>query len=196
MADLMEHLIQPSSQESYSSSQAAPATAAPPTTEHQPHQDQHDSSTIAALQAAGLDVQNVESYLSNPETSRLLKAASAPTAWPTFAEGSVAPVQLGPARSSQCISELTQIAQQRGLQAHFDFDEPQRQRFTGALRLGTHVVRLPDGVTFGSKREAKEALAAEGLEVLRRLPAAAAPGGGQAGLEGGEENWVGKLVGA
>lgn len=70
-------------------------------------------------------------------------------------------------------------------------------RFSVVLRVGESVIS-PGGegegdVTFGSKREAKEAVAAKGVEVLKDVPVpGAGPGGAGAPAE---ENWVGKLAG-
>lgn len=62
--------------------------------------------------------------------------------------------------------------------------------------MGASVVTLggEGEVTFGSKREAKEAIAAKGVEVIRDM---AVPGSGPsgAGAAGAEENWVGRLAG-
>lgn len=67
-------------------------------------------------------------------------------------------------------------------------------RFTTVLRFGESVISPGGGgegeVTFGSKREAKEAVAAKGVEVLSDVPV---PGGGAGAAA--EENWVGKLAG-
>ncbi|KAI9876999.1 MAG: hypothetical protein M1830_005065 [Pleopsidium flavum] len=217
MADLLQHLRPPNSQESFHSTRetfddpsatpdaqyhSSPAASS----SHAPAVNQ-DNTTIAALQAAGLSVHDVNSYLNDPENERLLaetskrhkglnNKAKTPSTTTTTAgvEGAptttTEPVQLGSPKTSHHISRLNHLCQERGLRPVFDFDEPEPQKFTAVVRFG-ELVFTTEGKVFESKREAKEAVAAQGMRVLEDVPV---PGAG-AGVGGGEgENWVGMLA--
>ncbi len=152
---------------------------------------------------------DVASYLHDPENERLLAAASRAhkgvnnnnnppsTNTSTGAGGmgisiSPEPVQIGNPKTSHYVTQLTQLCQERALRPAFDFDEPEAQRFGAVVRFGEVVVMTERGETFASKREAKEAVAAKGVQVLKDVPV---PGPGGTKGAGPEENWVGKLAG-
>ena len=220
MADLIQYLVPPSSQESYHSTHETfhDAEDDRATQYNTPAPDnrslaatttsKQENTTIAALQAAGLSVQDVNSYLADPENERLLAETSSKkrkggnskennnnAAAGTSTGGSVLlpePVQLGNPKSAHHIVQLLHLCQERGLRPIYDIDEPTPQRFIVVLRFGEFVVSMGEDVTFESKREAKEAAAAKGVELLKDVPI---PGSGGAKGSGTEENWVGKLVG-
>lgn len=199
MADLLGHLISPSSQESQhfarQSLDGHSGDEAP---------TNKDDSTIADLQAAGLNVHDVASYLNDPENERLLAEASKKkkanpnpnnnnnsTSTSTQAP-TVSPVQIGTPKTSHHVPHLNHLCQERGLQPTFSFEEPQPQRFSVVLRFGDHVV-TKEGQLYASKREAKEGVAVEGVRVVEGIPIP-----GPSGVKGGgagEENWIGKLAG-
>jgi len=240
-ADLFQTLIIKRSQDSFHSLPDTSQDAShkrdlsPPPDRQSPSQaptskTKQDDTTIAALQAAGLSVQDVNTYLNDPENATVLASAKRrkgttvspnPTTTtngnPNSNHHLIAnistitdfpvpePVQLGNPQSSYHVAQLNHLCQERGLRPIFEFAEPTAQRFSVVLRLGEVVVTLGgdgEGVghgagnaTFGSKRGAKEAVAAKGLEVLKDMPVPgteAGPGGAGAGAE---ENWVGKLAG-
>lgn len=240
-ADLLQTLIIKRSQDSFHSLPDTSQDASnkrdlsPPPDRQSPSQaptskTKQDNTTIAALQAAGLSVQDVNTYLNDPENATVLASAkrrkgTTASANPTTTNGNPnlnphlianistimdtpvpEPVQLGNPQTSYHVAQLNHLCQERGLRPIFEFAEPTAQRFSVVLRFGEVVVTLGgdregerqgDGnATFGSKRGAKEAVAAKGIEVLKEMPvpgsATAALGGAGAGAE---ENWVGKLAG-
>ncbi len=234
MADLLEHLIPPpaSSHESFQptpemchdthtatsqAQHAAPPLQALPGLTPTSTTSTSDNSTIAALQAAGLTVSDVATYLQDPENARLLaetgskkrkaasnQAADASPTKPTTTTTTTAlpvpePVQIGGPKTSHNVARLNHLCQERGLIPVFDFVEPTAQRFRATLRFGEHVVAFEEGAMFGSKKEAKEAVAARGLDIIADIPLPRAGGGagisGPGGVKEREENWVGKLAG-
>lgn len=195
MADLLSSLITPShdnsSQESFHS-----VSSQPPSHEDtimtETTIDAHDS----ALQAAGLQIYEVDSYLTTPDNAsslrnRAAKGKKTPSSKPAQRSSeSGEPVSLG-SKTSHYVSALNQICQAKGYLPLFEIDgDTSIAEFGGVLRLGDVTVASDE--RWHSKKEAKEALAEKGMETAIGLKAkekVAVSG------EGEEKNWVGMLLG-
>ncbi len=195
MADLLESLILPnSSQESFHSLTEHPSTSSPKdfSVDHDSATSQTSSqSQSSALQAAGLPIYGVETYLAAPENAALLHRApdrkNAPTKQP---EPENQPVSLG-SKSTHHTTALNLLCQQKGLVLDFQIDgDASNTNFGGLLKIGDETIAGDE--RWHSKKEAREALAemafetAKNMEAKRKEP-------GTSGVK--DKNWIGMLQG-
>ena len=201
MADLLESLItrSRSSQESFHSSYSEVQPTSPV-----PDQDttmEDTAQRTISSRAQGPDaVHDVDAFLNESANRVLLDSAtknklqSEPTKSSTPAPSSfpIEPVQLGAPKSSHHVTLLYQICQDRGYTPVFHVEESAQgsQRFGGMLIVGRETVTLD--LPEGSKKEARQALAEKGCELVRCLDAKSKPKKDDAVKA---ENWVGKLTG-
>ncbi len=150
----------------------------------------------AAVHAAGLVVHDVEAYLNDPKNKALMastgkKSATGSTHVKHSAVGESfepQPVQLGGAKTSHHVSALNHLCQQRGLVPLFEIVAQEEGGFGGWLRVGNETVVSYE--KWFSKKEAKEALAEKGVEILKSM---GDKGKGPASEED-NKNWVGLLM--
>lgn len=207
MADLLPSLLVPnspsprSSQESFRSfASEHPADA----TVHNSSQPQAKPTTstsstsgtfqASALQAAGLPVYDIESYLNDPKNSALhantgngnkASKKSAPTA-----TNAPEPVSLGTKTSFHTAALNTQC-QSKGFLPLFDLDGSALDGgFTGVLKL--RDITVTSDQRWRSKKEAREGLAEKGLATVQGMDAKKKEPG--APVEPGR-NWIGMLHG-
>lgn len=106
-------------------------------------------------------------------------------------------VPLGKPRTTEHIKHFHELCQQRGIAPAFEFENVDQQRFGVRLSFGDKV--LEEKGPFNSKKEAKEAVAERGLEVVREMVREGAlstdEGGSRGGGEERAENWIGLLLG-
>ena len=201
MADLLESLITTSrsSQESFHSSYSKVQSTSPV-----PDQDTTVGDTAqrtVSSRVQGPDaVHDVDTFL-NESTNQVLldsttknklqsgptkPSAPAPTSFP------IEPVQLGAPKSSHHVTLLYQLCQDRGYTPVFHIEESAQgsQRFGGRLIVGRETITLdfPEG----SKKEARQALAEKGCELVRHMDDKSKPKKDDVVKA---ENWVGKLTG-
>lgn len=190
MADILSSLAAANgSHESFHSTNSHPAVG--DTISQSPGQVQ-----IAALQAAGLPVHDVDTFLNSPENQALLaeavsrKQTSQAKQSSTVGSnsGSSGPVLLGGTKTSHNIKALNEICQRKGLQLEFEIEGDQ-SGFSGWVSVGGENITTDK--KWPSKKEAKEALAGMAMLSAGTLEAKAnaTPGGS------GQENWIGKLLG-
>lgn len=164
MSDLLSSLKTPSSQ----------AAIQP----HESHSGIH-AAAAAAAHPGGLVVHDVDAYLSDSKTLALMGSSSSPQ-----------PVQLGGAKTSHHIAALYQLCQGRGLVPLFEIEAQANGGFGGWLQVGNETIFSSEG--WLSKKEAKEALAEKGFELVKGMDTK-----GKLGVvEGGPKNWIGILQGA
>lgn len=177
MSDLLSSLVIPSPPAAIDTQKESPS-------------DDHQ----ATLQADSLVVHDVEAYLNDPKNKALMASSSKkPSANTTTIYGAPQPVQLGGPKTSHHVPILNHLCQVRNLVPQFEIEIQANGGFGGCLRIGTETVYSHE--KFASKKEAKEALAEKGVELVN---------GGMVGKEKGKEtsseeerkNWVGLLLGA
>ena len=200
MTDLLESLVLPkSSQESFHSLAEHPSpsslTNVDVSANHDPGTPQPSSqSQLSALQAAGLPVHNVDTYLAAPENAALLNRApdrkKTPTKQPKPGLDPAQPVSLG-SKSSHHVTALNLLCQQKGLLPDFQIDgDASTADFGGLLKIGD--VTITSDERWHSKKEAREALAEKGFETVKGMENK----GKKTGAAGEKDkNWIGMLVG-
>ena len=199
MTDLLEALVLPnSSQESFHSlveqhpsptDNSAPHDSAPQT----PPQSQPEPGP-SALEAAGLPIYDVNTYLAAPENAALLHRApdrkNVPMKQPTPDLDPTQPVPLG-SKSSHHITALNLLCQQKGLVPDFQIDgNTSLADFGGLLNVGD--LTFASDERWHSKKEAREALAEMALEHVKGMEGKKK----ETGTPGeNNNNWIGMLVG-
>lgn len=210
MGDLLQHLIFPSSQESFHTANgdeppSAPAvneTAEAPRLKTSQNENACSTATIhtTALQAAGLPVFDINEYLSSPATQAILDSSparkhktsqhqlskSSSSTGPPFTIPTE-PVQLGGPKTSHFVSLLNNLCQLKGLTPVFEILDHDGG-FGGKLLVAGETVEREG--TWATKKEAREKLAESGVEVVRNLASTPAGSSGATG-----DNWVGRLGG-
>ena len=155
----------------------------------------------AALQAAGLPVYDVETYLNDARNEELLKAKSLlqkkqGTNQANLSSSSSAPEQIGAPKTTHNVPALHHMCQERGLVVEYEIDGDQMAGFGGTLTV--------EGETFMSdqrwrnKKEAKEGLAELAVPVVREMGATQKDKPTPLTPKGNREpkrNWVGMLLG-
>ena len=201
-----------------SSSQASQATIGT-STKQKSFPDTHHS--LGSLESPGLEVPtsassseaqshqsvyDVDAYLNDPANKKSLEKGpkkefipgpSKPMAKSSnpFSNGSKLkspePIQVGGPKSSHHVTLLFQMCQERGLVPEFEIaaDPHVSQRFGGRLTVGEATVTLETNEV--SKKDARQALAAKGCEIVRDMNSQKQ----QEESTTGTENWVGKLLG-
>ena len=198
MADLLSSLILPkNSQESFHSTTSQPQSNVAPEIPSKaliltpPSSAQEQAS---AFQATDLPVYNIDAYLTDPQNADLLKtSAKGNQSQPKMsqrANDSLEPIPLG-SRTSHYVSTFMNLCQSKGLVPFFDIDgDVSNAEFRGALRIGD--VTIVSEKRWHSKKEAREALAAKGLETVQKMETKHK----EPGIPGEpEKNWVGMLQG-
>ena len=196
MTDLLEALVLPnSSQESFHSLVEHPSpmdTSAPHDSASQPLPQSKPGPS--ALEASGLPIYGVDTYLAAPENAALLHRApdrkNARMKQPSPDLDPAQPVSLG-SKSSHHITALNLLCQQKGLLPEFQIEgDASTADFGGLLKVGD--LTFASDERWHSKKEAREALAGMALEHVKGME------GKKKGLgTPGEnnKNWVGMLLG-
>lgn len=202
---------QPSSQASQATLGASAKQKCPPNTHHslgslESPEPGIPTSALSSEARSHQSVHDVDAYLNDPanETSvemgskkKSILAPSKPTANSSGVSTngsslkSAEPVQVGEPKSSHHVTLLFQMCQERGLVPKFEIeaDPNVSQRFGGRLTVGGVMTTL--GTSEVSKKDARQALAAKGCEVVRDMNSQKQPEESTTGTE----NWVGKLLG-
>ncbi len=198
MADLLESLVLPnSSQESFHSLTEHPSTSSPKdvSVSHDSATSQTSSqSQSSAIQAAGLPIYGVETYLAAPENAALLHRApdrkNAPTKQPEPEKDPAQPVSLG-SKSTHHVTALNLLCQQKGLVPDFQIDgDASNADFGGLLKIGDKTIASDE--RWRSKKEAREALAEMAFETVKNMEAKRKEPG-TSGVK--DKNWIGMLHG-
>ena len=193
MPDILSRLaVANGSHESFHSTRSSPGDG--PTGQKTPDID------TAALQAAGVSVYDVDTYLNDPNIQLLLeeavgtkkgKASSSRKDLSTSSSSTaVKPVQLGGPKTSHHVKLLYEICQSSGLQAEFEIEGDQAS-FGGSISINGETIRTDD--KWRSKKEAKEGLAEKGMELVREMAQNARPKA--AATADPQVNWIGRLLG-
>lgn len=198
MADLLSTLIMRNktsplpnntSQESFFSSNSerpsspppAPASAPAPA----PASPLPSNTHSEAVQAAGLPVYDVDTYINDPKSQALLVANAQNTT--TNPVRGTQPSQSGAPKTSHFVPLLMMLCQKRAIVPEFKIDGDQFG-FGGCLKIGNETVNRDE--RWPSKRDAKEALAERGVEVVQAMQER-----GTGPVAGTPTNWVGLLQG-
>ena len=166
------------------------------TMEQQPqhHQDDTKMTTDVTDDLSRLDVQNAVQQ--NPDGSQTTTTSSShgqagPLTTDQQAQQQQAAVQL---RDPQSIGKLHELCQARGLpQPKFEFPQAGLQLFTARLEIGEYL-EISLSTPFPSKKAAKEAIAAQGLEMLQNSSHSSRTGINVQPQQP-EINWIGNLLG-
>ena len=197
MADLLASLVVPSSprssQESFRSiaSQSRKESPPPSSSKLSSPAPSSTADTTSALQAAGIPVYDIDSYLAQNAGLRSTSSANnvnASKKHTTTTLSSPEPVSLG-TRTGFHVSALNTQCQGKGILPVFEIEGT--TDFGGVLKLGGAVVTTDQ--RWRSKKEAKEGLAEKGLEVVKKI-GARQKSPGEPKEQG--KNWVGLLHGA
>ena len=162
-----------------------------------------DVQVTAAIQAtvpedATLQLQDVETFLSEPQTIALLATAGSPdnrirssgkqrTSNGSFSSNAE-PILLGTSKTSDHVSLLYYECQQRGFTPDFEF-EGDHNGFQGSVTINGQMFSTDQH--WPNKKEAKEGLSEKALPFVkalaldRQVQVSAKP----------QENWIGKLLG-
>ncbi|MCJ1468621.1 hypothetical protein MMC07_007250 [Pseudocyphellaria aurata] len=170
-------LIPNSSQESFHSSHSQQNTSSP----HGPHPPppQSSSNAHAAAHATGLRLYDADVFL-NDSKNQVPPHAKA---WKGTATSQ--PVQLGTPKTNHHVSTLNQLCQKRGMLPEYEIEGDQFG-FGGRLKIGKETISRDE--RWPSKKEAREALAETGLEVIKGMQEVE-----KAPVAGAQTNWVGLL---
>ncbi|KAI9791705.1 MAG: hypothetical protein M1816_003515 [Peltula sp. TS41687] len=155
----------------------------------------HQEDIKPDMSVSNPDVTGVGEYLSRLDVQNVLQQNRG---GPLPSHGQAAPSssmgsspQITATRDPQAIAKLHELCQSRSLpQPRFEFEEVALQLFAARLEISGYVDISPP-TPFPSKKAAKEAVAAQGLEMLQNTPAVAVNNQPQQP----EINWVGKLLG-
>lgn len=147
----------------------------------------------STLQAAGLAVYDVDDYLNKPKNHALMastgkKSPGSVLFTPMSGFSSPQPVQLGGPKTSHHVTALYHLCQSRGLVPQFEIEANDNGGFGGCLRIGNETVVSREG--WLSKKDAKEALAEKGSEIVKGMEWK----GKGSGVDGDNKNWVGLLM--
>ncbi|KAL8904963.1 MAG: hypothetical protein Q9171_006860, partial [Xanthocarpia ochracea] len=154
----------------------------------------------AALQAAGLPVYDVETYLNDARNEELLKAKSPlqkkqGTNQANPSSSSSAPEQIGAPKTTHNVPALHHMCQERGLVVEYEIDGDQMGGFGGTLTVGSETIMSDQ--RWRNKKEAKEGLAELAVPVVKEMgvtqkdkPTPLTPKGNREP----ERNWVGMLL--
>ena len=198
MTDLLKSLVLPNSSQESFHSLADNFSSTSPT----PNTANHDSATSqspslsqpSALQAAGLPIYDVDAFLAAPENATLLHHApdrkNAPTQQRKPELDPLQPVSLG-SRSNHHATALNLLCQRKGLVPDFQIDgDASKADFGGFLKIGDVVITRDE--RWHSKKDAREALAERGLEIVKGMEAEKnVPN--TPGVK--DKNWIGLLLG-
>ncbi|CAO1605487.1 hypothetical protein XANCAGTX0491_009004 [Xanthoria calcicola] len=195
----MEHdLAAKTSHESFHSTRSQPEEA--PTTNPPADLVMTDLHT-AALQAAGLPVYDLETYLNDPRNQASPEAKSPPQKKQrtdqakSSSSASSAPEQLGSPKTTHNVPALHHLCQERGLVPEYEIDGDQALGFAGTVAVGGETI-ISDQ-RWRNKKEAKEGLAELAVPVVREMGPMQK---GKAVLmtpkenREPEKNWVGMLL--
>ncbi|KAL8657793.1 MAG: hypothetical protein Q9226_001578 [Calogaya cf. arnoldii] len=182
-------LVAKDSHESFHSTRSQPEL---PMTNPTPNQVITDLHT-AALQAAGLPVYDIETFLNNQASPE----ANLPTQKKqrTNQASSSAPEQIGSPKTTHNVPALHHLCQKRGLVAEYEIDGDQVVGFGGTVTVGG--VTIMSDQRWQNKKDAKEALAELAVPVVKEMGAIqkneAVPLTPKEKPES-ERNWVGMLL--
>ena len=197
MADLLPHLMVPTSPQSSQDSFRSASDSQPNPTPPPPSASASTAALQAtALRAAGLPVYDVDAYLNDPKNVALHSTTTAKSSnkksTPTMtAAGNPEPVLLGTSTTHH-VAALNQQCQAKGFLPVFDIEgDAINVDFGGVLKIGD--VTISSDRRWRSKKEAREGLAEKGLEALKGLAARARESGAQPAAPG--RNYVGQLLG-
>ncbi|KAL8900504.1 MAG: hypothetical protein Q9192_001039 [Flavoplaca navasiana] len=154
----------------------------------------------AALQAAGLPVFDIETFLNDPRNQVSPEVKSPPPKKQRTNQANSsslsAPEQIGSPKTTHNVPALHHICQERGLLAEYDIDGDQLAGFGGTVTVGGQT--LMSDQRWRNKKEAKEGLAELALPVVRGM----GPKHKDKALplspkenRPPERNWVGMLLG-
>ena len=197
MADLLTSLLLPnSSQESFHSSAEHPSPSSPTdASANHPSATPQSSfqSNLPAIQAAGLPIYDVDAYLAAPENANLLHRApdrkNAPTKQPKPEIDITRPIPLG-SKSGHHVSALYMLCQQKRLKPNFEIDgDASNADFGGLLKIGDKTIASDK--RWHSKKEAREALAQMGIEIVKGIEATSKESSTR---KEEDKNWVGMLM--
>ncbi|KAL8760058.1 MAG: hypothetical protein Q9199_000292 [Rusavskia elegans] len=127
----------------------------------------------AALQAAGLPVYDIETFLNDPRNQPSPEAKSLPQKKQRTNPGnfssssSSAPEQIGSPKTTQNVPQLHHLCQERGLVAEYEIDGDQIAGFGGTVTVGGETIMSDQ--RWGNKKEAKEGLAELAVPVMREM---------------------------
>ena len=192
MADLMSSLLLPQrSQESFHSTHSYHRESPPASPPASPLPESSSNTHNVAFRAAGIPVCDVEAFLNDPNNQALLSgnAKNSPTSTQQAMSNPFnrSPVQL--AKSSHHVAVLNQLCQERGLVPTYEIDGDQLSGgFWGWLKIGNETIGRDE--KWPSKKDAKEALAERGVEMVRNMQAK-----GKEPVNGAQKNWIGMLQG-
>lgn len=185
MPDILSSLAAANgSHESFHSSHTSPDTAAAI--------DQGPANTyIAALQAAGLPVHDVDAYLDDPENQALLASSSKSKKTVAATQGSSSvnePILLGGPKTSHHVKTLYEICSPKGLQPEFEF-EGDEHGFSGWVSINGETIATDE--RWPNKKAAKEALAKRAIPLAKSMTVTGAK---PAPAAESKVNWIGKLL--
>lgn len=178
------------SQEVFHSARSSPETG---------DNDQNHDLHSRAMQANGLAVYDVDSFLNDPNNQLLLNDRSTTKKGKTAqssqnpnngSSSTTEPIQLGGPRTSQHVKQLYEICQSRGLQPEFEY-EGDDSCFSGSITINDETISIDQ--KFRSKKDVKEALAEAGIEIAKRVAQDIRPM--MATDANNQVNWIGKLLG-
>lgn len=154
----------------------------------------------AALQAAGLPVFDIETFLNDPRNQASPEVKSPPPKKQRTNQANssslFAPEQIGSPKTTHNVPALHHICQERGLLAEYDIEGDQLAGFGGTVTVGGETIMSDQ--RWRNKKEAKEGLAELAVPVVRVMgpkhkdkvlslsPKENRPP---------ERNWVGMLIG-
>ncbi|KAL9641276.1 MAG: hypothetical protein Q9204_000125 [Flavoplaca sp. TL-2023a] len=154
----------------------------------------------AALQAAGLPVFDIETFLNDPrnQVSPEVKSPPPKKQRTNHANSSSlsAPEQIGSPKTTHNVPALHHICQERGLLVDYDIDGDQLAGFGGTVTVGGQTIMSDQ--RWQNKKEAKEGLAELAVPVVRGMGTKhkdkALPLSPKENRPP-ERNWVGMLIG-
>lgn len=194
MPDLLSSLAAANgSHESFHSTHTSPDTAAAI------NQDPANTN-IAALQAAGLSIYDIDAYLADPKSQALLNDTlsrkqkgvnSNKASIAQSSSSSTEPVLLGGPKTSHNTQALYDLCNRKGVRPEFEYEGDERG-FSGSVTINGQTISTDK--TWPTKKAAKEGLAERAIPLVNSIvlvpdvdPAAAAADS--------KVNWIGKLLG-
>ncbi|KAL8853611.1 MAG: hypothetical protein Q9221_001597 [Calogaya cf. arnoldii] len=183
------------SHESFHSTRSQPELSKDNPTPNQVMTDLH----TAALQAAGLPIYDIETFLNDPRNQASPESKSPPQKKhrtnQAKSSSSSAPEQIGSPKTTHNVPMLHHLCQERGLVAEYEIDGDQVLGFGGTVTAGGETFMSDQ--RWQNKKDAKEALSELAVPVVREMGAIRK---GQAvpltpkEKPGPERNWVGMLL--
>jgi hypothetical protein len=190
MADLLSSLVVPEH-----GTQPPPSSINQATSQAQePTAPTASQSQALAFRTTGLPIHDIDTYLADPSNAELLKKTpKGNQSQPKDAQrssDSVDPVSLG-SKTSHHVSALNHLCQLKGISAVFEIDgDASHADFGGVLKIENVIVTREE--RWHSKKEAKEALAEKGLEIVKTMEVKRK----EPGMFGEvAKNWIGILHG-